>query len=183
MNQIDYSVEAIDQLLSMPMPSETIEAEKEKIRQLLFKVGIALLVNVVILILVALKDPPLSGKILLLELMLPTSVVCLAIAYYANPIVDKLQEMELLADLARDQAFVELATIRENMESLRARFVHDEHVLRSSSALPDLLKSIGPLAMLLLKKETSAVQWGMVGWKVAQNAMTFFKERSRKTAP
>jgi len=183
MNQLDTSLDAIDHFLNMPLPSETIEAEKEKIRQILIRVAIGVALNVLALIAVAIMvDPLFSAKILLIEIMLAASLICLGIAFFANDIMDVLKELEALADMSRDQLFVELNMVREQMESLRLRLVHDQQVLQTTSALPDLLKSIGPLAMLLLKRETNPVSWGMVGWKVAQNAMAFFKERTQKPA-
>lgn len=184
MNQLDVAINAIDFILAQPLPSVTIEQYKLELKKYAQLALIGVLFNVAVIACFALfANPTMAAKFLLLEVMVVISAICFLVLRYQKDIMDVLEQLELLAELLRDQVFVEMATAREQMEHLRMRLVRDESLLKHSSALQDLIKSVGPIAMLFLQKETSAVRWGWAGLKVAQQAFAFFKERTQKSEP
>jgi hypothetical protein len=157
------------------------EFEKiHKIVNLGLKVALVLAVaNAAFILLLALTvNAIFAGKVVLIEVMIGFSAVCLLIVFGYARIMSLLAEAEEIAYLARDQAFVDLNMARDELTRLRRKLTREEDEEGYGGA-NEMLKILSPLVMMFIQKEKNIFRWGMFGWKVAQNAMAIMKQRSK----
>lgn len=120
-----------------------------------------------------------AGKIVVVEVMVVLSAICLAIFYYRKLIMSHLTDAEEIAYVVRDQAFVDLNMARQELRRLRHKLRRDTDD-EGYGHVNELLKMVSPLVMMFVQKEKNILRWGMFGWKVAQNAMAVIKQRSKE---
>ena len=120
-----------------------------------------------------------AGKLIVVYFVLATSVVSFAIIIYRALILEKLSLLEQLADIIRDESSAQLETTTQKLSTLNQR-LFDKQDATTQEILPDLFKSLGPFAMLLMSRETSLVKWGMIGAKFAKNAFELWKAQNKK---
>ncbi|MBS1955483.1 MAG: hypothetical protein JST89_14970 [Cyanobacteria bacterium SZAS-4] len=120
-----------------------------------------------------------AGKLVVVEVMLGISAVCLAIFWYRKLILSHLTDAEEIAYVVRDQAFVDLNMARQELRRMRHKLRRDTDD-EGYGHVNELLKMVSPLVMMFIQKEKNILRWGMFGWKVAQNAMAVIKQRSKE---
>lgn len=143
-------------------------------------VALAVLNAVGIIALAIFVSPIFAGKVVLIEVMFGISAVCLGIVVGHGKIMTLLAQAEEIANLARDQAFVDLNMMRDELVRLRRKLSREVDA-DGHGAVNELLKTISPVVMMFVQKEKNIFRWGMFAWKVAQNAMAVIKERSKET--
>lgn len=181
MNSAEATNHPTAHVLSMPLPSEQIHAFKEnraRLQRYLMVPLIIFVLNTIMIFTIALRDALVAAKILLIEVMVVSALISLVIVLASRQIKHGLSQAEEIAHFASDQAFVELNTARETLAQIRRKLSREEQEL-ASGAIPELLKTVGPFVMLFIQKEKSIFKWGMLGMKIAQNAMALMKERAK----
>lgn len=119
------------------------------------------------------------AKYLMIYFVTGTALVSLAIAILHRQILEKLQLLEELADALQEETRIQLGLVGGKLQDLNER-LFDKKANKTEDMLPDFLKSLGPFAMLILKRETSLIQWGMIGSKFVKNAMDLWKTRQKE---
>jgi Tfp pilus assembly protein PilN len=116
------------------------------------------------------------GKVVLVIILLLFSFLCLYSLINARKWHQELINMEHQALLARDDAMFEFMSARAAIEAAKER-VYARHNKQSQSEFTEqVVKNVGSLLWMLLRKEQSLVQWGMVGAKLARSAFHFFSK-------
>lgn len=117
-----------------------------------------------------------AGKIVLVVILLLFSFLALYTLINARKWHQELISLEHQALLARDDAMFEFMSARAAIEAAKER-VYARHRKQSQSDMTEqIVKNVGSLLWLLLRKEQSLVQWGMVGAKLARSAFHFFNK-------
>ena len=181
MTQSDVNQVLIETVIPVPFDLEQEIRQKHQLIAHLIRIAVAIAIaNVLVIIACGIAFSPLfAGKLVVIEVMLGLSAVCLGIVIGHGKIMSLLTQAEEVAYLARDQAFVDLNMAREELRRLRHKLRRDTDPEGYGHA-SELLKMVSPLVMMFIQKEKNIFRWGMFGWKVAQNAMAILKQRSSK---
>ncbi len=185
MTQSEVNQTLIETVAPMAAPMGFVEQlirDKNKTLDLIIKVTVVLSVANLLLLFACgfFINALFAGKVLVIEVMVGISAICLAIFKFQPEIMNELTHAEELAYLARDQAFVDLNMAREELKRLRHKLRRDTDD-EGYGHVNELLKMISPLVMMFVQKEKNILRWGMFGWKVAQNAMAVVKQRSKES--
>lgn len=180
MTQSDTNPVLID--TAMPPQHPNLEQELEKIHQLIqqvlrIAVGAAIINVLIIVALTIFVNPLFAGKVVVIEVMFGLSALCIGVAVGQKKIMHLLMQAEAIAEFARDQAFVDLNMIRDELVRLRKKLTREVDD-SGYTAVGELLKTVSPLVKMFIQKEKNIFRWGLFGWKVAQNAMAVIKQRS-----
>jgi hypothetical protein len=181
MTQSDVNQVLTETVVPVPLDLAQEFSTKRQAAELAIKglIAAAILNVLLIVALVIFVNPLFAGKIVLVEVMFALSAVCLVIVIGHGKIMTLLTQAEEIAYLARDQAFVDLNMVREELVRLRHKIRRDVDA-EGYGHVNELLKMISPLTMMFIQKEKNILRWGMFGWKVAQNAMAIIKQRSKE---
>lgn len=161
----------------IPLPSQMIAAHKPDIHigpleKLTVLAGILLLLG-----LIAFQPTWIArGKMAFVEICLSITLVSLAVVFKFNDLMGVLTLLEKLADLARDEAMIQLQAQQHRLGEFNRKFVEKEQ--DEQSGLRDLLKKAGPLAMLFIGRERSVIKWGMAGAQFVKQAYDVWKSKS-----
>lgn len=185
MTQSEVNQTLVESVVPMVAPIGFVEQlihDKNRLIELIVKVAIGLsITNLLVLLACGIFVNALfAGKVLVIEVMVGVSAVCLTIFKYQPKIMDELTHAEEIANLARDQAFVDLNMAREELRRLRHKLRRDTDE-EGYAHVNELLKMVSPLVVMFIQKEKNILRWGMFGWKVAQNAMAVVKQRSKES--
>ncbi|MBS2004543.1 MAG: hypothetical protein U0103_08110 [Candidatus Obscuribacterales bacterium] len=181
MTQSDLNQVIAEPAVPMPLDLAQEFSSKRQAAETAIKGLIAAaIVNVLAIIaLIIFVEPLFAGKVVLIEVMFAISAVCLVIVIGHNKIMSLLTQAEEIAYFARDQAFIDLNTLREELVRLRHKVRRDVDA-EGYGHVNELLKMVSPLVMMFIQKEKNVLRWGMFGWKIAQNAMAIIKQRSKQ---
>lgn len=163
-----------------------IRSTEEKRRYLIQMMTIALvLFGIILVIPIAFNVAQLNwkgaAKLIVFYFAFAVSIVSLAIFFFKKKIYTYLQAFELMGEALEEEARYQLGMAGAKIHELNARmFDKKEH--GTAEVLPDFLKSLAPFAMLIIKKETNIMQWGMIGAKLAKNAMDLWKAKNKEQA-
>jgi hypothetical protein len=89
-----------------------------------------------------------------------------------------LVQMEHEAGLNRDDAMFEFMAARSNLRALNQRIAQVGIDAEKPQLDTQLLKHAGDLLMFVLRKETSLLNWGMLGAKLARYAYQAIKNKA-----
>ncbi|CAN5627838.1 hypothetical protein BH10CYA1_BH10CYA1_43100 [soil metagenome] len=181
MTQSEVNQTLIESVIPVPFDLEQEIREKHQIIAHILKIAAgAALFNVLIIIACGIVfGPLLAGKLVVIEVMLGLSAVCLGIVVGHGKIMGLLTHAEEVAYMAREQVFVDLNMAREELIRLRHKLRRDTDP-EGYGHVNELLKMVSPLVMMFVQKEKNIFRWGMFAWKIAQNAMAVMKQRSSK---
>jgi len=181
MTQSDVNQVLVESVIPVPFDLEQEIREKHQLIAHILRIAIGIAIaNVLVIVACGIMFSALfAGKLVVIEVMLGLSAVCLGIVFGHGKIMSLLTQAEEVAYLARDQAFVDLNMAREELVRLRHKLRRDTDP-EGYGHVNELLKMVSPLVMMFIQKEKNIFRWGMFGWKVAQNAMAVLKQRSSK---
>jgi len=140
-----------------------------------FRVGAVILV-VAIFALAVMFGPLTAAKVLVALIFASLALVCLAVVVFRDWLLLNLKEVEEIGYFFDEMTKHDAGQARIALEMLNERLDASIHPVEAA-AIPELLRNIGPLVRLLIKKETSTMSWVMFGAKLAKNAFDVFKQR------
>lgn len=158
--------------------NQSPESSKEVAGTLRFNLAVVglLLLNGII---VAVLGRTLIGcaKLLLSEIMIMVSFLCLSVFFHRKRYFEELYRQELLADRARDDAMFELTAVRTRLATVENRLA------KSTRPNPTrmnklLIEHASSAVMMVLQKERGFIQWGLWAAKLGKGAFDYFKSRS-----
>lgn len=139
----------------------------------------ALAVNAVIVLAIALYwTPMIAAKCLFVEITVGAALVCIALFLLRADIFNLLAEMEMLAEVGRDETTVQMRLGRAQLRQIAQKIENTVHPPEAENAMTDLLHHAMPVMQILMAKEKNWLQLGMFGWRLAQDAMKVMKQRS-----
>jgi hypothetical protein len=146
-------------------------------RQLMVPV-LVLSLNALIIAGLAFKLGPLpAAKILFIEISLILGFICWIIVIFQKTIVEDLSDLEQLALSGRDEAQLMLRQGRASLYSLRQRLESSLHP--EEDHLVTMVKHVVPFLGLFIAKEKNLFRWGVLGWKIAANAIRMASQQRK----
>lgn len=101
---------------------------------------------------------------------LAAGIGCIAIAFMHTKLKTSLVEAEIMIDVLRDQAFLQIQNLHYNLEDLTQKLAFPtEKSAPSPLDYLDVAKKIGPLIALFTSKERSLLTLGVEGLKFYQS--------------
>ncbi|HEY9786780.1 MAG TPA: hypothetical protein V6D17_15365 [Candidatus Obscuribacterales bacterium] len=119
-----------------------------------------------------------AAKIIISYVMLFGAVFGFAIVFARPLIMEKLELLEQLADVLRDESSLQLQAVSHRLNDVNERMFHKKET--TEEILPDFLKTLGPVAMMLLKRERNIIQWSLTGAKFVKSALDLWKAQTKK---
>jgi phosphate starvation-inducible membrane PsiE len=107
------------------------------------------------------------------------SIFALIVVNHEKTINSLLFAVEEEALHTRDESVMLIRAGQAGLRSLSNKFYGEESPDQFFTA-SELIKSIGPLALLFLNKERNILRWGMVGAKVAAKGIRFMQDFARQ---
>lgn len=161
----------------IPLPSQMIAAHKPDI-EITPLTKLSVLAGIAVLIALIAFQPNwiARGKMAFVEMCAFIILLSLAVVFKFHDLMGVLTLLEKLADLARDEAMIQLQAQQHRLAEFNAKFIQkeqDEH-----PGLRDLLQKAGPIAMLFLGRERSVIKWGLAGAKFVKQAYDVWKAKS-----
>jgi hypothetical protein len=101
-----------------------------------------------------------------------TSIIALIIVNQQKPLEAALFAIEEEAGQVRDESVMLIRAAQAGLKALNKK-LYGEESKDHFQAVADLLKSVGPLAVLFLNKEQNMMRWGMAGMDFATKALKF----------
>lgn len=117
-----------------------------------------------------------AAKIVVVTVFGGLALVALGIIIFRKWILVQLITLEEMGFLLQEETIVGARTTRVRLRTLQERLDTATHPAEVA-IIPELVKNIGPLINMIVKKETGTVGWVMFGLKVAKNAFDAFKQR------
>ena len=116
-------------------------------------------------------------KIIALYLCIGFSLFLLGLGMYYFRLKHLLMEIEEHAELGRDMARVMFPYYRQELQEIRYKIKGATSVSQEDAAgFATIVKSLMPVAQMLLKKDASIINWGMQGVKLYKSFSGFFKK-------
>lgn len=119
-----------------------------------------------------------SLKIVALYICVAVTITMLAVGMYYFRIKHLLLEMEENAELGRDMARVMFPYYRQELKDIRDK-IKGATQPPSDGTMTDfatIVKSLLPVAQMVLKKDANLISWGMQGFKLYKTVTGFFKK-------
>jgi len=112
-------------------------------------------------------------KVVFVQLSLFISMTALLIANHRQFLVAQLEMLELEASTARDETMQLIQSIQMVLRRLNHQLegATQEEVANVSS----LIKSLAPLAMMVINQEKNVFRWGFAAATAAKNGMSFLR--------
>jgi len=116
-------------------------------------------------------------KVVFASICIKVSLAAMVICNHQHFIVAQLDMVERDLWDARDNISLLLQGIKSMLHKANDRVtgMTSEEVTRGN----DLLKTIGPIAMMYLKKERSILQWGLAGASLVRKGMSYLGARQK----
>jgi len=118
------------------------------------------------------------GKCILIMLMVVLAFVCLLIFLNFRRWHADLSRQEHTANRLRDDVMFNFTATRARLGGVRER-ISERSRAPASRVTEELVKGVGSALMMVIQKERSVFQWGMLGLRVGQAAVQLWK-RARK---
>jgi hypothetical protein len=139
--------------------------------------GIAVGIYLLVMAFIAVKyDPITAAKVICITIFSALALVAFAVTILRKRILLELITLEELGFLLQEETLVNARQARKKLEALQERLDITAHPVEAA-IMPELVKHVGPLIGMLVKKETGTLNWLMFGAKVAKNAFDAWKQR------
>ena len=122
--------------------------------------------------------PLITAKVMVAGIFAGLALVCIIVAVLRDWILMQLRDVEEMGYFFNDLTKHDAQQARVALSMLNERLDSHLHPVEAA-VLPELLRNVGPLVRLLMKKEKSTMSWVMLGAKVAKNAFDIFKNRTQ----
>lgn len=117
-----------------------------------------------------------AAKVIVCAIFLALALSCLAVVLYRQTALVNLIELEKLSYLLQQEIELGCIEARQGLNIIQSKLNSAAHPPQTSSR-EDLLKYVGPLVSMLIKKEKSKLNWAMFGFKIASNVAKIIKQR------
>ncbi|HEY9773201.1 MAG TPA: hypothetical protein V6C81_05270 [Planktothrix sp.] len=121
-------------------------------------------------------NPITAAKIVCVTVFGGLALTCLGVVLFRKWILVQLITLEEMGFLLQEETIVGARQARVQMRTVQERLDQSLHPVEVA-ILPELMKNVGPLVNMLLKKEKSTVNWVMFGLKIGKQAFDAFKQR------
>lgn len=116
-------------------------------------------------------------KIIALYICIAASLAMLGVGLYYFRIKHLLLEMEESAELGRDMARVMFPYYRQELQEIKMKIKSATQPQEGTMTdFATIVKSLLPVAQMILKKDANVISWGMQGYKLYKNLTGFFKK-------
>lgn len=121
---------------------------------------------------------PLStAKALIASIFAVIGLIFFGIVLFSRSILAELITLEELGYLVQEETIVGARDARRMLSNVRSKL--DMGLHPDPADLPDLIRHVGPLVGLLMRKEKSVMSWAMFGFKFAKNAFDIYRQRNK----
>lgn len=118
-----------------------------------------------------------SIKIIALYICIASTLLLLGLGLYYFRLKHLLLEMEENAELGRDMARVMFPYYRQELQEIRHKIKKATSVNQEDAqGFATIVKSLLPVAQMLLKKDANMIKWGMQGLNLYKSFSGFFKK-------
>jgi len=121
-------------------------------------------------------SPLVAGKVLVSAIFLTIALICLTIVFKRKWLLANLVELEEIGYLLQEEAILNMMQARHGLAMVQAKLAAASQP-NDNSLNSELLRNVGPLITMLMKKETSKMSWAMFGFKIAKSAFAAIKQR------
>ncbi len=108
----------------------------------------------------------------LMLLLLSFGGVLLLVNY--QRIMQSLQQMEIEANVERDNVMFNFTVARSNLKQLQERF-SIPLLEEAAPSINDLLSHVGSLAFLVMRRDPNLLKWGSTLLNLSKSAYSYFK--------
>ena len=126
---------------------------------------------------IALAGPMATAQALIGTILIVFGFVCLAVVIFHRAILMELITLEELGYLVQEETIVGARDARRLLANIRSKL--DAGLHPGAAELPDLLRHMGPLVGMLMRKEKNVLSWAMFGMKVAKNAFDIYRQQQQ----
>lgn len=159
------------------MSQQLIVTRKKKPTTLIVVASIVLVLCVLLFFPGSVQNRMIIGKIIVFLLFFALGVVALFIVNNARQWREELAIAEKQMDVLRDEVLVAGMVARAQMAEARERLRKDPEK-EQSEIMAGLMKQALPLVSMVLKKEKSAITWGLAGFKLVRGLISYFSARA-----
>ncbi len=118
------------------------------------------------------------AKVTLGLIMLGLSLVSFYVVLMAGKWHAQLVNLEQTANFYRDELMFQFIVARSRLDEMKG-YISRRRQANSVSLNPQVLKSIGSILLLVVRKEKSIVQWGMLIVKLGGSLLNFLKSSGK----
>jgi hypothetical protein len=143
----------------------------------LARTSIAVAAYLAVMAFIACKyDPITAAKVICITIFSLLALVALTVTILRKRILLELITLEELGFLLQEETLVNARETRKKLEALQERLDATAHPVEAA-IMPELVKHVGPLIGMLVKKEKGTLNWVMFGMKLAKDAFGAWKQR------
>jgi hypothetical protein len=117
-----------------------------------------------------------AAKILLALIFLAIAGVCITIVIRLEWLIANLREVEEIGYLLQEETILSCMQARQGLSLVQAK-IYSAMQPGESSLMPELIRNVGPLLNMIMKKETSMMSWAMFGFKIVKSAVEVARQR------
>lgn len=159
------------------MPEEITLRRRRGAAEKLLALCLILTVPIGLFFLATSEHRLLTAKVLVSIMFLVLGVVALVVLSNAQRWRRELAVAEAQMDILRDEVLVAGMMARAQMAEARER-MRKSPEKDQSEIVASLMKQAMPLINLVVKKEKSAVTWGLAGFKLMRTVISYFASKS-----
>jgi hypothetical protein len=154
-----------------------VDAAMAPIKDYINKAWIALIAVIFVFVSVSLYYGPLvAAKVLVSLILFGMSITFIVIYLYRKPLLAELITLEELGYYLQEEIVLNANQARTGLYAIRQKLESRAHAV-PVELMPQLLKYIGPVATMLMKKETGTLKWVMLGLKIGKNAFDVMRKK------
>jgi hypothetical protein len=143
----------------------------------LARIGILIGAYLAAMAIIAIKYSPLTAaKVICITVFSLLALIALTVVILRKRILLELITLEEMGFLLQEETMVNARETRKKLEALQERLDVSAHPVEAA-IMPELMKHVGPLIGMLVKKETGTLNWVMFGVKLAKDAFGAWKQR------
>jgi hypothetical protein len=154
-----------------------VDAAMAPIKDYINKAWIGLLLVILAFAGISIYWGPLTAaKVLVAAILFGMSVAFVVIFICRKTILAELITLEEMGFYLQEEIVLNCNDARKNLYTLREKIEAKANPV-TAALMPEMLKYVGPLATMLMKKETGTLKWLMLGLKIGKNAFDSWKQR------
>ena len=120
-----------------------------------------------------------TGKILLALIMFAFGAIAILIFLKRTQWKTQLEALEVECDEVRDMVMLQGTVVRYQLHEFKEKLNKKPEQVSEVEIVTKIVRQAMPLLSLLVKKETSLVQWGFAGTKLVKTIFDFFSDRKK----
>jgi hypothetical protein len=154
-----------------------VDAAMAPIKDYINKAWIGLVAVILIFAAVSLYYGPLvAAKVLVSLILFGMSITFIVIYVNRKPLLAELITLEEFGYYLQEEIVLNANEARAGLYAIRQKLEGRANAV-PAALMPQLLKYVGPVATMLMKKETGTLKWVMLGLKIGKNAFDVMKKK------